>query len=1416
MNYPGSLSSIIRITAIVFGLSALCVGSALALAPHAAATWTDFSPSGGAWIGALPATAAVTVNDNDGLTTNAVYRLSIDGGLTWTAWRNDNLTIESPAANTRRLNAASLDLAEGANFIQFRIEDNGGDNERSPAYLLNVDTQAPPSPLNPAPLPAGWTNANSFGATWTNPADLSGIGGVWYKLDATPVAANDGIFVAGDGISSLSGLSVGGDGTHTLWLWLADKAGHADHAAAASITLLYDATPPSALANTIVAPASWTNTNSFVLSWALPTDPSGISGIRYKLDAPPTNPSDGAFWPGALSGVADYAIPGGVQGQHALYLWPVDGAGNASLPVSAVAVSLHLDTTPPPAPLAVPIVVPSGWQTSANASFSATWQNPADLSGIAAACYKLGTAPQHNLDGTCVAGADIQQITGIVPSAPGAYHFFLWLQDAAGNLNKDHRGVSLDAIRWDAVLPEIFIDASGLLGANGWYRGGVSVTIIATDVGSGLSSVQYNLDGGGWLNGSQLQISSEGNHSLVARAADIAGNISQTAPLALPIDTQAPQTTLGLDRNPVYQNWYNAAVTATFTPVDVVSGPDYVEWRLDGGNWQRQTTALISSEGPHTLSYRSADLAGNVEPVRTRPVDIDLTPPVTSYALLPTNTTGGWYSQPVSVTLVPADDGAGVAATYYRVDGGNWTAGTAFLVSDNGEHVVEFYSVDRLSHAETPYRIPGGIRIDSEAPRAPVPLNTEPRGWSNENSFDLTLAVPPDLSGIAGAYVKVGAPPTSATDGVWKPGSGSLLADVRALTEGRHTAYVWLKDVAGNVDSGRRGVWENELSLAYDATPPHTTVTLEGAAGERGWFISPVRVTLVATDTLAGVVRTQVSIDGGAPVTTTTFTLDSADKHTLLFHSLDAAGNSEDSQLATVRIDPDAPASPQNVVISPQGWSQTNSFNLTWTNPPDTSGIAVGYYKVGDPPTHAKDGIAVPPTGSARGITVPGEGAWDIHFWLADQAGNINLASRVTRSSALRFDGDAPTTAANVVQGVLGQRGWYKTKVVVQLTATDLASGVAQVRRRIDGGPWQEGPASSQVTIEGLGQHLLEYQAIDAANNVESLRQLPIKIDMTPPIPAFLPVSRYQRQTSFDLSWYGNDQANGSGLDGFELQSKDGRNGAWTAWGAMNVPDTSGRFFGNLGHRYFFRVRSYDLAGNVSGWVELPWGVYVDTVANGDFASGWGAWQPDGNMKQTITTEPPPVGGVGKVVELGSPDYGPNVPGVDILPNDPGDVPIGDGHVAQLIRVPGADVLDRPTLTFWYRIFTYDTKYSENHQKWFDTLDARLYNTGGEWLGLRDGLPVSEWQEGKLADMGWRYLSVEIPPAWRGATATLSIENWNRNDGRLNTWSHVADVRLWEPYRLHLPLVQQTTAPPAASLVAPAAPFIPLDPTALR
>jgi hypothetical protein len=133
---------------------------------------------------------------------------------------------------------------------------------------------------------------------------------------------------------------------------------------------------------------------------------------------------------------------------------------------------------------------------------------------------------------------------------------------------------------------------------------------------------------------------------------------------------------------------------------------------------------------------------------------------------------------------------------------------------------------------------------------------------------------------------------------------------------------------------------------------------------------------------------------------------------------------------------------------------------------------------------------------------------------------------------------------------------------------------------------------------------------------------------------------------------------------------------------------------------------------------------------------------------------------------------------------------VGAGFVEQEgVLVPGLDVLDTPTITLWYRVLTYDVQYSSKREEWFDTFDIVLTGPTGEQLALRDGLPEDQWVRGELADLGWKYASVRLPRSWSGAPMTISLQNWNRVDGRYNTWTQITDVRLWEPYLTYLPQV---------------------------
>ena len=65
--------------------------------------------------------------------------------------------------------------------------------------------------------------------------------------------------------------------------------------------------------------------------------------------------------------------------------------------------------------------------------------------------------------------------------------------------------------------------------------------------------------------------------------------------------------------------WHNTSVTLGFSATDADSGVAYTEYSLDGLAWVRGTSLTLTlgkngvNSGVHTIAYRSADKAGNVE-----------------------------------------------------------------------------------------------------------------------------------------------------------------------------------------------------------------------------------------------------------------------------------------------------------------------------------------------------------------------------------------------------------------------------------------------------------------------------------------------------------------------------------------------------------------------------------------------------------------------------------------------------------------------------------------------------------------------------------------------------------------------------------------------------------------------------------
>ena len=200
--------------------------------------------------------------------------------------------------------------------------------------------------------------------------------------------------------------------------------------------------------------------------------------------------------------------------------------------------------------------------------------------------------------------------------------------------------------------------------------------------------------------------------------------------------------------------------------------------------------------------------------------------------------------------------------------------------------------------------------------------------------------------------------------------------------------------------------------------------------------------------------------------------------HSVAAQVVDASGNVGTSGAVTIYVDNTAPAQPLDAKLDRgAGWRSTNSFDLTWRNPPQTQApIAGAAYRL-CPSVAANASSSDRSAAQARcvqgsksgnnideieNLKVPDAGAWNAHVWLVDAAGNQQPAT-AAEVDGLGFD-DTPPASPTFVMAADPQDP-ARVHVSAGDKVSGLASGVVEVRR--DGqNSWQ--PLATDVGTNGL------------------------------------------------------------------------------------------------------------------------------------------------------------------------------------------------------------------------------------------------------------------------------------------------------------------------------------------------------------
>ncbi|MFB7499277.1 OmpL47-type beta-barrel domain-containing protein [Streptomyces sp. NPDC056161] len=178
----------------------------------------------------------------------------------------------------------------------------------------------------------------------------------------------------------------------------------------------------------------------------------------------------------------------------------------------------------------------------------------------------------------------------------------------------------------DTTPPETSATVSGERDAAGAYIDMATVTVTASDTGSGVNTIEYAVDSGAWqpYTGPAM-VHQSGDHTVRYRATDKAGNVAAdksvqfTVVSAPPQDTTPPVTGVSVDGTRNSDGAYVGNAKVTVTAADEGgSGVAAVEYSLDGGPYLAYTApVVVDRAGAHTVAYRATDKAGNTAEPRS-------------------------------------------------------------------------------------------------------------------------------------------------------------------------------------------------------------------------------------------------------------------------------------------------------------------------------------------------------------------------------------------------------------------------------------------------------------------------------------------------------------------------------------------------------------------------------------------------------------------------------------------------------------------------------------------------------------------------------------------------------------------------------------------------------------------------------
>ena len=356
----------------------------------------------------------------------------------------------------------------------------------------------------------------------------------------------------------------------------------------------------------------------------------------------------------------------------------------------------------------------------------------------------------------------------------------------------------------DGAAPSTTVTCGGASCSSGWYSAAVSVSLAATDAGSGLAEIRYTTDGSdptptnGTVYTGAFAVAS--TTTVRYRAYDRVGNAEAVRSQLIRIDTAAPTVSLTDPGNVL-----SGSVTLAATAGDDGSGIASVSFQRSPAGAGTWTTIGTDTSAPYSASLDASALADGLYDLRAVATDLAGNSTISTLATSRVDATDPHVSLDdldaavhgiVGLSADASDTGSGISSVYFEYSpagSDEWTTTPAAwdtTLLDEGSYDLRAGANDAAGNSA--YSAVVTMLIDNTPP---VALMDNP-GSPLDGTVNLTSHSSDALSGIVSEVFQYS---PAGTD-TWTSLGGSAW-DTSSVPQGRYDLRVVVRDAAGNVSA---------------------------------------------------------------------------------------------------------------------------------------------------------------------------------------------------------------------------------------------------------------------------------------------------------------------------------------------------------------------------------------------------------------------------------------------------------------------------------------------------------------------------------------------------------------------------------------------------------------------------------------